>query len=94
MSRTYDNFFLFPYLVDIRMYAAISFVFLLLVVGIPLWWKTTEVYRVHVPYGRIDDLKEADIVFPAHVTILSKETERVNSLLMHLSNASANIGNG
>ncbi|XP_034255162.1 GPI transamidase component PIG-S isoform X2 [Thrips palmi] len=80
--------------VDIRMYAAISFVFLLLVVGIPLWWKTTEVYRVHVPYGRIDDLKEADVVFPAHVTILSKETERVNSLLKHLSSALSNTGNG
>jgi len=26
-------------------YAAISFVLTALIVGIPVWWKTTEVYR-------------------------------------------------
>lgn len=27
------------------MYASISFVGVLIIVGMPLWWKTTEVYR-------------------------------------------------
>ena len=79
---------------DIRVYAAMSFAFLLIVVGIPLWWKTTEVYRVHVPYGRIDDLKEIDITFPITVTVVSGKSERTDFILSHLRNTSLSTGNG
>ncbi|KAK3912844.1 GPI transamidase component PIG-S [Frankliniella fusca] len=77
---------------DIRVYAAISFAFLLIIVGIPLWWKTTEVYRVHVPYGRIDDLKEAELMFPISVTILTQNSDRSNTIVQHLSNTSLSAG--
>lgn len=43
---------------DLRMWAALSFAIILLGIGIPLWWKTTEVYRVSLPYSRIDSLNQ------------------------------------
>ncbi|CAH2052716.1 unnamed protein product, partial [Iphiclides podalirius] len=35
------------------MWASASFVGVLIVIGLPLWWKTTEVYRVALPYDEI-----------------------------------------
>lgn len=78
---------------DIRIYAAIAFAFLLIVVGLPLWWKTTEVYRVHVPYGRIDDLREAEIMFPMSITVFSKSIYRANLIHEHWMNTTL-VGNG
>lgn len=77
---------------DIRVYAAISFAFLLIIVGIPLWWKTTEVYRVHVPYGRIDDLKEVEFMFPISVTVVSKDINRANFIVEGLRNSTSSAG--
>ncbi|XP_072934173.1 GPI transamidase component PIG-S [Epargyreus clarus] len=37
-----------------RMWASASFVGVLIVIGLPLWWKTTEVYRVSLPYDKIN----------------------------------------
>ncbi|XP_068623435.1 GPI transamidase component PIG-S [Battus philenor] len=37
-----------------RMWASASFVGVLIVIGLPLWWKTTEVYRVALPYDKIN----------------------------------------
>jgi len=34
--------------------AALSFILLMLVVGLPLWWQTTAVYRVALPYEDMD----------------------------------------
>lgn len=86
--------FCFIFTEDIRVYAAMSFAFLLIIVGVPLWWKTTEVYRVHVPYGRIDDLKELDVSFPISVTILSKNINRAESVKAYLEkNTSSSTGN-
>ena len=33
---------------------------LFLVVGTPVWYKTTEVYRVSLPYQEIEDLPGGD----------------------------------
>ncbi|CAH4030696.1 GPI transamidase component PIG-S isoform X2 [Pieris brassicae] len=37
-----------------RMWASASFVGVLIVIGVPLWWKTTEVFRVSLPYDKIN----------------------------------------
>lgn len=41
--------------------AALSFGFICLIIGIPLWWKTTEVYRVNLPYSDIADLSNTKV---------------------------------
>ncbi|KAJ6657285.1 hypothetical protein lerEdw1_002652 [Lerista edwardsae] len=37
-------------------YAALSFATIAIVVGLPLWWKTTETYRASLPYSEIAEL--------------------------------------
>uniref|UniRef100_A0A670JVX8 Uncharacterized protein n=1 Tax=Podarcis muralis TaxID=64176 RepID=A0A670JVX8_PODMU len=37
-------------------YAALSFAAIAIVVGLPLWWKTTETYRAALPYSEIAEL--------------------------------------
>ena len=32
-----------------------------IVLGVPLWWKTTEVYRVQLPYADITELTQAKV---------------------------------
>lgn len=44
-----------------RVYASISFILLILVVGLPMWWKTTEVYRMKLPYNEIESLTKVPI---------------------------------
>lgn len=60
------------------MYSALSFAVMLVVVGIPLWWKTTEVYRVSLPYSEIDALETDSfrISLTIHVATLDKERNK------------------
>ncbi|KAJ8668186.1 hypothetical protein QAD02_009849 [Eretmocerus hayati] len=51
----------FPFVTEkCRIYASISFAVLLLGVGLPLWWHTTEVPRVTLPYSGIKALDELE----------------------------------
>ncbi|RVE47889.1 hypothetical protein evm_007403 [Chilo suppressalis] len=40
------------------MWASASFVGVLIIIGLPLWWKTTEVYRVALPYDKISSFDQ------------------------------------
>jgi hypothetical protein len=40
----------------IQALAALSIGIIFVVIGLPVWWKTTEVYRVHLPHGEIASL--------------------------------------
>ena len=71
-SEKYDKIRLginynFCVIVDQQMYSAMSFAIMLLVIGIPLWWKTTEVYRVSLPYSEIYEL--AKLEFKINMTV-------------------------
>ena len=48
---------------SIQHLAALSFGFLCIVIGVPLWWKTTEVYRVSLPYSDIADLSNTKVFY-------------------------------
>ncbi|KAK7070270.1 hypothetical protein SK128_014635 [Halocaridina rubra] len=37
-------------------WAAAGFAVVLVIVGLPVWWYTTTVYRAHLPYSTIEDL--------------------------------------
>ena len=39
--------------------ALVSVVIFMVFVGLPLWWKTTEVYRSSLPYSEIKELQKA-----------------------------------
>ena len=43
--------------------AALGVAFMCVVVGVPLWWKTTTVYRVQLPYSEIADLNTSRVSY-------------------------------
>ncbi|XP_046385879.1 GPI transamidase component PIG-S [Ischnura elegans] len=65
---------------DARMYAALGFAFILLVVGIPLWWKTTKVHRVALPYGRIGELGDVSLIHEFEVDVVTTNEFRAKKL--------------
>ena len=55
-----------------NIYAALGFGFVCVVVGVPLWWRTTEVYRVSLPYTDIHRLANCQVSFSSlTITVLS-----------------------
>jgi len=45
-----------------QVFAALGVGFVCIVIGLPLWWKTTEVYRVPLPYQEISTLTRAQVI--------------------------------
>ena len=60
-------------------FSALSYLLLMLLVGGPIWWKTTEVYRVSLPYNRIDALS-ATRYFTVNVQLVTIDTHRDHQL--------------
>ncbi|XP_045539069.1 GPI transamidase component PIG-S isoform X2 [Papilio machaon] len=56
-----------------RMLASASFVGLLIVIGLPLWWKTTEVYRVSLPYDKISAFNTQAHFITTELTVLATD---------------------
>ncbi|KAL4720864.1 hypothetical protein ACJJTC_000157 [Scirpophaga incertulas] len=54
-----------------RMWASASFVGVLIVIGLPLWWKTTEVYRVALPYDKINAFNHSAVTVGSELTVLA-----------------------
>lgn len=64
----------------LRMWSAISFSLLILGVGIPLWWKTTEVYRVALPFQEIDELQQIKPRVLVNLSVHARDSNRVLEL--------------
>ncbi|XP_047999098.1 GPI transamidase component PIG-S isoform X2 [Leguminivora glycinivorella] len=56
-----------------RMWASASFVGVLIIIGLPLWWKTTEVYRVSLPYGKIAAFDSRSHTVATEVTVMAND---------------------
>lgn len=41
--------------------ALLSYVIVAVFIGVPLWWKTTEVYRSPLPYTQINELTNKQV---------------------------------
>jgi len=55
--------------------AAASYAILMLVIGVPVWWKTTEVYRANVPYSDIANLDTLSVLQKANVLLITSDSE-------------------
>ncbi|GAB0096551.1 PIG-S [Sergentomyia squamirostris] len=49
-----------------------------------MWWKTTEVYRVALPYDSINELNETPLVATSNVFIFSRDSSRTKLLVSEL----------
>ncbi|XP_059485299.1 GPI transamidase component PIG-S [Neocloeon triangulifer] len=64
-----------------RMLAAVAFAVVLIGIGLPLWWKTTQVYRVALPYNKIDALRpQEEKGLSLKITVLTIEEPRGTQL--------------
>ncbi|PSN33756.1 GPI transamidase component PIG-S [Blattella germanica] len=68
-----------------RIYAAISYAVVLIVIGMPLWWKTTEVYRVSLPYTKIAELDGLDTKLAMNISISTLDPPRGEKLAADLT---------
>ncbi|KAK3602026.1 hypothetical protein CHS0354_013067, partial [Potamilus streckersoni] len=69
----------------LHIHAAVGIGVVCLVIGLPLWWKTTEVYRVSLPYSDIDQLAQYKIQYGVDVTVISFDEQMVGVDLAALS---------
>ncbi|CAD1478283.1 unnamed protein product, partial [Heterotrigona itama] len=73
-----------------RVYASISFAVLLLGVGVPLWWHTTAVPRVSLPYAGIEALSDLDVNIKTKIVIVALSRDRAESLVHDINGAFKN----
>ncbi|XP_014292645.1 GPI transamidase component PIG-S [Halyomorpha halys] len=67
-----------------RMWSAISFSVMLIVIGVPLWWKTTEVYRASLPYDEIHALDPSQTEIKTTIFIYSEYPTHANEIIRGL----------
>lgn len=75
-----------------RVYASVSFAVLLLGIGLPIWWHTTAVPRVALPYTGIDELSQLDIKITTRITLAALSHIRAELLAHEIRRAFANAG--
>lgn len=61
-------------------YAALGIGLVCILIGIPLWWKTTEIYRVQLPYADIQRLSETEIHYSISIEVISFNSKLTNKL--------------
>ncbi|EDV90665.1 GH14258 [Drosophila grimshawi] len=72
-----------------RIAATIAFIVVIVGIGVPMWWKTTTVYRVSLPSSAIQRLSEQPIKTAVQIAIYTQETNRGQLLITELETAFA-----
>lgn len=67
-----------------RIFAAVAYAVVLILIGLPLWWKTTDVYRVSLPYSRIAALDSLDVTLGMNISISTLDPARGDKLVADL----------
>ncbi|XP_031632221.1 GPI transamidase component PIG-S isoform X2 [Contarinia nasturtii] len=67
-----------------RILATLAFAFIIIVIGFPMWFKTTEVYRVPLPYSKINLLGDDVTKISSKVGIFTYSNERTKLLMNEL----------
>ncbi|XP_034486573.1 GPI transamidase component PIG-S-like isoform X2 [Drosophila innubila] len=70
-----------------RIAATIAFIVVIVVIGVPMWWKTTTVYRVSLPSSNILRLSEQPIRAAVQVGIYTQQPSRGQLLISELQTA-------
>ncbi|XP_030559538.1 GPI transamidase component PIG-S-like isoform X2 [Drosophila novamexicana] len=70
-----------------RIAATIAFIVVIVGIGVPMWWKTTTVYRVNLPSSAIQRLSDQPIKTAVEVAIYTQQPSRAQLLITELQNA-------
>ncbi|CAH2093448.1 unnamed protein product [Euphydryas editha] len=69
------------------MWASASFVGVLIIIGVPLWWKTTEVYRVALPYDKINAFDPMSHFISSELTVLANDDKTAQDIAKQIEKA-------
>ncbi|XP_075148144.1 prolyl 3-hydroxylase sud1 isoform X2 [Haematobia irritans] len=67
-----------------RLYATIAFMTVVIIIGVPMWWKSTEVYRVNLPSSDIMELSDKPLKIKIRIGIFNVRNERASLLINEL----------
>ncbi|CAG9558956.1 unnamed protein product [Danaus chrysippus] len=70
-----------------RMWASASFVGVLIIIGLPLWWKTTEVYRVALPYDEINAFDTDSHFITTELVVLANDEKTAAKIAEDIAKA-------
>jgi hypothetical protein len=65
--------------------SAAVYAFILLVIGIPLWWRMTEVQRHSLPYAQISQLGTMDVVIATDIFIYTKNPYVTKNIIKNIN---------
>ncbi|VVC29688.1 Phosphatidylinositol-glycan biosynthesis class S protein [Cinara cedri] len=69
---------------DLRNLSAAVYAFILLVIGIPLWWRMTEVQRHPLPYSQISQLGNMDVTIATDIFVYTKNVSKTEQIIQQL----------
>lgn len=64
-----------------RNLSAAVYAFILLVIGIPLWWQMTEVQRYPLPYTQISQLGSMDVSIATDIHVYTKDPSKTELII-------------
>ena len=64
-----------------KTYATLSYALLMIVVGIPVWWHTTDVERAPLPFDRIEEMNQETVKQNVPITIISTASNSIDDCL-------------
>lgn len=69
-----------------RLYSTIAFIFIIICLGVPMWWKTTEVHREVLPLAEIEKLSKSPVTVKVNVYIYTASSSKSGQLSEELKN--------
>ena len=54
-----------------KTYATLSYALVMVVLGLPVWWQTTDVERAPLPFDRIEEMNQENLKQVVPITIVS-----------------------
>ncbi|XP_050525843.1 GPI transamidase component PIG-S isoform X2 [Daktulosphaira vitifoliae] len=66
---------------DLRNLSAAVYAFILLIIGIPLWWRMTEVQRHSLPNIMISELSNSEIIISTDIFVFTNNPLRTNNII-------------
>lgn len=83
--KNYD--FRLPTLEDLRNLSAAVYAIILLVIGIPLWWRMTEVQRHPLPYTQISQLGSMDVIIATDIFVYTENPSETENIIDRIHTA-------
>jgi len=66
---------------DAKTYATLSYALVMIVVGIPVWWHTTDVERAPLPFDRIEEMNLETLKQNVPITVISTTSNSIDDCL-------------